>query len=241
VSFSLTRNRISEPGFRFHRFSVTTKSSFTNKLQGYWKFDGDGLDSSINGKNLTETGSVGDVTGLLGNAADFPGTDGNFWARGVNDTVFDVGVGFAPFTVQVWVNVDVMPGSFSWIAGKHDTDTNGWGFFFASDGTVYWDHRGGGGSEITSSPGQITTGAGWQHVVVTSDGATLKIYVDNVEVGSGSPSSVIASPNPLIFGNRFNAGRALNGQLDEVAIWTRALTNDEILVLYNSGNGLALF
>jgi hypothetical protein len=32
----------------------------------------------------------------------------------------------------------------------------------------------------------------------------------------------------------------LKGLMDEVAIWSRALSNDEIAALYNDGNGISL-
>ena len=58
MSFNLTRNRTSGPGFRERGFSaiIPTSTSFTDELQGYWKFDGNGLDSSGNARELTFTG-----------------------------------------------------------------------------------------------------------------------------------------------------------------------------------------
>lgn len=58
MPFNLTRNRTSGPGFRERGFSavIPTFTFFTDELQGNWKFDGNGLDSSGNARDLTFIG-----------------------------------------------------------------------------------------------------------------------------------------------------------------------------------------
>jgi len=73
----------------------------------------------------------------------------------------------------------------------------------------------------------------WHHYVGTYDGTTIKMYVDGVlqvdteAVGGGS--GVIDPDNPA----EFTMGGNYDGVLDEVAIWSEALSQTEVDVLYS--------
>lgn len=83
----------------------------------------------------------------------------------------------------------------------------------------------------------ITT---WHQYVGTYDGSSLKIYVDGVLKNSITTSVAI---NTLDTGSLFfawddgYAGRYFNGLIDDVAIYKRALTAEEIAVRYANGGG----
>jgi gliding motility-associated-like protein len=71
----------------------------------------------------------------------------------------------------------------------------------------------------------------WYSVVLTCDGTTIKIYVDCVLRGSGAASSVnMTNTRDLFLGHMDNVTFPywLNGDLDEVRIYDRALNTDEI-------------
>jgi hypothetical protein len=90
----------------------------------------------------------------------------------------------------------------------------------------------------------------WHHYifvldVISSTTAQIKIFQDNVAVsqltGSYNPSSVIntISQVPLTFGKRtFTCApdRFYNGLTDDIAIWNRALTQQEITALYTASS-----
>jgi hypothetical protein len=84
----------------------------------------------------------------------------------------------------------------------------------------------------------------WQHIVVTYDRATTTaiLYVDGVAVNTdinfnptvtGNSSSIGIGTSPDLF----EYGNSFRGLVDEVAIYNKALTSDEITTRYNSGNG----
>jgi hypothetical protein len=62
----------------------------------------------------------------------------------------------------------------------------------------------------------------WQHVVFTYDGRTMRLYLGGREAAAGDASA------PLRFGKTTVIAPGFSGHLDELAIFQRALSADEI-------------
>jgi hypothetical protein len=81
----------------------------------------------------------------------------------------------------------------------------------------------------------------WHHFVfIIVDGKSAIAYIDNIIVGSDTSlyNSVDTSSRQLNIGRRpFTNDRRFNGFIDELAIYNRALSSDEVSALYNSGTG----
>ena len=71
----------------------------------------------------------------------------------------------------------------------------------------------------------------WQHVVAMKRGSELQLYFDGVLEASGIDSSPLSADLQLLIGQWGTEGRVcpLIGQLDELAIYGRALTHAEII------------
>jgi len=76
----------------------------------------------------------------------------------------------------------------------------------------------------------------WNHFVMTYDGSTLTLYHNGISVGTQSASgNITTTTETLYIGNllfqttNFN----LNGQMDDVALWSKSLTANEVTTLYN--------
>jgi hypothetical protein len=94
---------------------------------------------------------------------------------------------------------------------------------------------------VTTGQDIINTVSGFQHIVVTYDGTTIRIYVDNVEEASEDANAgTAATSDQFRVGIRIAAGHFLRGILDELAIWSRALSALEVAALYNAGAGVEL-
>jgi len=91
----------------------------------------------------------------------------------------------------------------------------------------------------------------WYHLAVTYDGSQaaanrVVVYVDGVDVGApgGANSGTIpaTTPNlgniPIELGTdeAVGAGRLLNGYMDEVAVFNRALTPDQVKLIYDASS-----
>jgi hypothetical protein len=64
-----------------------------------------------------------------------------------------------------------------------------------------------------------------------------KIYVDTTEIYSGTGESSVTIHSTARLGLQASA-YYLDGYLDQVGIWSKALTSDEVSELYNDGDGL---
>lgn len=85
----------------------------------------------------------------------------------------------------------------------------------------------------------------WKHIVIVIAYNNLKIYVDGLDnTGSKSstpyvyPMNMKSGSNSVYLGGVANTAASMKGCLDEVGFWDRALTKEEVEVLYNAGQGL---
>lgn len=80
--------------------------------------------------------------------------------------------------------------------------------------------------------GSVVNDGLWHFIVATFDGSVVRLYKDNVLVGS--QGNTLNTINTTL---KFQAFQ-LDGDLDEVGYWNRVLTPTELTDLYNSGNGI---
>jgi hypothetical protein len=80
----------------------------------------------------------------------------------------------------------------------------------------------------------------WTHLAASYDGSTKRLYVNGEQVTSHDEFGALVydpAPVPVAIGSdwQFNASDArFNGRIDEVALYNRALTPDEILSSYTA-------
>jgi CubicO group peptidase (beta-lactamase class C family) len=85
-----------------------------------------------------------------------------------------------------------------------------------------------GGVDARICGGELSPGE-WRHLAGTYDGAQFTLYLDGVRIASAARTGAIAvNTAPLVLGNRPALDRAFDGALDEVRIWSRALTAAEV-------------
>jgi hypothetical protein len=82
----------------------------------------------------------------------------------------------------------------------------------------------------------------WYHVVVTYDGATASLYFNGALAGSTPVTGFYpcVSANAMLFGMRtdMQGGYQYLGGMDELAIYTNALTAAQVLADYNAGTSV---
>jgi hypothetical protein len=211
----------------------------TNGLVGYWKFDeGSGItayDGSGNGNNGTIYGATW-VDGKCGKALKFDNISEYINIPDSNS----LDIGTSDFTLIAWVYREDRSG-FPYGAGailsKSLLGSPPPGYFFGTlnNGSIYF--------ELTRSPGgpsNFVKGVSnvpvplneWHHVAITfqRDG-NATFYLDDNQVGitdiSGRTGD-ISNDRPLLIGESETYPNQLNGTLDDVKIYNRSLSSEEI-------------
>jgi hypothetical protein len=84
----------------------------------------------------------------------------------------------------------------------------------------------------------------WHYIVGRRQGTTFSIFYDGTDIADVTDSTPLtATSMPLLIGKRNDQdGRdcAVDGRMDEVAIWNRALDASDLATIYNKGAGLPL-
>jgi hypothetical protein len=106
-----------------------------------------------------------------------------------------------------------------------------------------------GVDHIITSPNRYNDGQ-WHYAVATYDGTTtLRLYIDGVQVASKSTAGAVpdnTGTQPVRIGaNSRTLNQYFTGNADEVRVWNRALTAQEVSDQYNNGifntNGQVLY
>ncbi|MFH1882892.1 MAG: LamG-like jellyroll fold domain-containing protein [Planctomycetota bacterium] len=198
--------------------------------------DGEGVIAvdSANGLDGILMGDPQWSAGVLDGALDLDG-DGDYVDCGTNDVLNNLS---DAITVSAWVSIRsvtttwmgiVMKGETAWRLGVNGNTTGiHWGF---TGGARGWQQA----NSVTELPLDE-----WHHIAATYDKSVGGIvYVDGVaEAVNPDPDGVAANEMPLLLGENPEAlGRLFDGLLDDVRIYDRALSADEISQL--AGNILA--
>ncbi len=136
-------------------------------------------------------------------------------------------------TVSWWGRVDAF--STNWQAGVANGEGNRWRFHRrGGDQTMAWQ---GGGGDIADIPTVVSDGS-WHHFLGTKDSGTGRVlYIDGLAVATGPAGTVLEQgTTPVMIGENPDANaREWVGDIDDVAIWNRALSETEVLEIYNAG------
>ena len=207
----------------------STTSLPTNGLVGYWKLDegnnSNAEDSSGNDNNGTLINSPTWTTGQFGQALKFDGIDDYVEINDHNS------LKPANITVSVWVNIT---NEMNWdgIVSKMDTDLWDKGYCIALDNQTPKNFMWFINNESTTT--LIPTTSGWIYLVGTYDGSVLKFYKNGIlEDTLNDTDGIIHHAQPVMIGNVAGAGYYLDGMIDNVRIYNRALSAVEVQVLYN--------
>ncbi|MDD5688252.1 MAG: hypothetical protein PHE88_10520 [Elusimicrobia bacterium] len=210
-----------------------TETIASSGCVGLWHLNGNAVDSSGYGNDGTINSAQWDsittwkTTGGSENMLFFDGS-GDYVNCG-NAASFGNLVN--KITISLWSYQITAQGGTIKIAVGRSSD---WEFGDCGNGTdwgFYSSALSGGG---WVSGGVVTTRNAWHHMVFTYDGAAGRIYKDGVlAVEKARVGNLNVTANILI-GQLGSSNFYFDGYLDEVGIWDRALSPEEIAVMYNS-------
>jgi len=213
----------------------------TSELSGYWNLNTNSNDSLglSNGTDVAVTHLIGDAK-LGAGGGGFNGTTSGVVLPSTNL------MPPAHLSVSAWVKTTAS-GYREILSIMNETATVYSGFELRKDNSntlalyLYSGVNQVYGSAIATGT-LLTTGA-WTHVAATYDGTYIRLYINGVA------NTVALWTGGLGYGIGVNARIGVNaglidslywlGSIDEVGLWSRALSQADITALYNGGVGLS--
>ncbi len=226
--------------YDFSELALRWLSESSNpKPIAYWKFDENGNDSVGNRDALLENGAA--ISHLLGN---YKIGNGGLVLDGINDLAncgAGSGLTYPAFTVAFWFNANAISLTQSFhIAGQRNLSSHLWSVqtWGTQSGHITGFVNGSGTYALTETT--ITPQAGqWYHLVMTYDDLgdrKVHVYVNGQEPSSAQQTALDGAMQmnvdlPVTLGDRIGGGRAIGGKIDDVRIYDRVLTQQEIALL----------
>ena len=149
-------------------------------------------------------------------------------------------------TITFWFNATdfgVHDARFISKAADQGNEDHFWMISTLNGSTLRFRLKTNGTTGLLTSQSNLLTTNEWTHVAATYDGTAMKLYVNGIEISSQTKSGNIDS-DPAVhaaIGNQpAQAGggsRPFHGLIDEMRIYGRDLSANEILTVMNSGSG----
>ncbi|MFD4994026.1 LamG-like jellyroll fold domain-containing protein [Cellulosimicrobium cellulans] len=206
-------------------------------LRGAWTLDeGSGtLAGDSSGRDLDGTLSGGTtwVDGAIGQAVRFDGTSGRVTVP--DAAALDVS---SALTVSAWVRSERAATQYV-VKKAEGYDVDGYELAIASTGRPFFrvNQASSANAYRADAGAALPIDGTWVHLVGTFDGSRVRLYVDGVEAASvPGPASVGTNALPLVVGDQPAGGYPLRGAVDDVRLYDRALTAQQVAALSAGGD-----
>ncbi len=208
----------------------------TSGLVGWWPFNGNANDESGNINNGTIDGATltSDRFGNANNAYYF---NGSAIISILNNSSLNIQSGNG-MSVSIWAEKTDIIASGGLIGKRNGCAGNLFQYqiaFVIGDGGIGWGGMNGASdSYIDHNMLPLFPLNNWVNFIGTFDGSKWKIYQNAILMDSLVAPMQPEVTNDLLIGGSGSCQKFI-GNLDDIGIWNRALTECEISALYNSG------
>jgi hypothetical protein len=221
----------------YHTVSVLLQGTTVNQnclqpplgLVSWWS--GDKTANDVQGTNPGELlGGASYKRGMVGPGFRFDGV--NDWVRIPNSPSLSQ----TRITLDAWVYVTGKQGTHRHIISKDDVFREreySRAVFETDVFACFVQLPSGLALLIGTTPVELDS---WYHVAMTHDGLKLRLYLNGVLEGTlDAVGDVVPTQNPVGIGGNMVAAVFFPGIIDEAQIFNRALTDAEILAIYQAG------
>jgi len=206
----------------------------TDDILAYWNLNNDGsggvslVDDTGNGYILTNNNDATLGTGIIGGDAVFNGVN-----QFLNNPTFPA-FGTGNFSISLWVNLNPSGAAYyeAFISTRFDgaATSNAFSLGCGSDNVfTFYDGN-------QPSFGYTFSYATWYNIIITNFSGNLSFYFNGSLIGTTTQSFPYTN-SFLSIGGHQNGAEPLNGSIDEVGVWNRALSPEDVTRLYNGGFG----
>ncbi len=225
--------------------SSLLQSSLKDGLVGYWKMDetsansctgaaNDSCDSSGNGNDGAWSASTTTTTGKYINATTYDG---------IGDLTNIPSSTLYNNTTSTWSfwfkSTDAVAAPMG-IAGRHDSSgsANGLTFWFNTGGTPIVSVKNGVGGSVDIIGDAVANDGSWHHLAFVVNGTSAAyLYIDGILNDTNTPpAGWNFNSQPVRIGKTSDTFWAdYNGQIDDFRIYSRALSREELNLLWAPG------
>jgi hypothetical protein len=219
-----------------NKVEVKISDALLNGLVGWWKFDETSgtvaYDSSGNGNNGNLTGGPTWVTGKIDGALSFDGLDDYVSIPATAD------LDLANLNISAWINTsNYRQNGFIFEKTSNGQVNSQYNLFFEhSSNSLRWRTTPVSGNyhESRLATNILTS---WNFLSASYDGITKKIFLNgNLSKSDSFSGTIVQNPNGIsLIGKHPPANYFFNGLIDDVRIYDRALSAEEVQALYNLG------
>jgi hypothetical protein len=223
----------------------------TNGLVGWWPFNGNAIDESVNTNDGTVNGATltTDRNGIANSAYSFDGIDD--WIEIANNIALNFSIN-QQYSLSFWFFISNSTTNIGDAICNWENSYNPYSFkvnFSSGDvnanGPIMNAARYGGGTiqnqTTVQSINDTVSYNQFNHITLTFSQSTgISYFLNGSFIGNSNINNIATISNnyPLFFGRRgISTNRFYAGKLDDIGIWNRALTQCEIADLYNAQFG----
>ena len=132
--------------------------------------------------------------------------------------------------VECWFKIDDPSAIWRGMCGNYHSGTGGYMLIYTGQLALYFGKTATGA--VVSSE-NVSDGK-WHHAVGVLDNGTMKLYVDGMGTSGKTGETVLTSAYFFAIG-RYGDSNYFNGTIDEIAVYKRPLSADEIKNHYETG------
>jgi hypothetical protein len=209
-------------------FSIPPPPS-TNGLVAYYPFNGNANDQTSNGNH-------GNVNGAILTADRFGNSNSAYYFDGINDDISGTTNNWpfykTPRTISIWGKLTSLPQYTNAIlltygvAQLHSSNSVYFQLVTGQKKVLYVAYQDDISADYDYNLDQ------WYHLVGTFDGSVASLYINGALIASESKPNWSNLPANFHIGNLDNWTAWFNGPVDDIRIYNRVLSQEEILSLY---------
>ncbi|MFA5132768.1 MAG: LamG domain-containing protein [Candidatus Paceibacterota bacterium] len=224
--------------------NMTAFIDYNRSLVGWWRFNNEAGENSTFVRDWSSYGNNGTCSGSYCPAWTSSGRFGGAYQfDGYNDYVYTVSfngqpTGNVPVTVEAWIKPAEFTRQHNFVCLGHDSAmATAYGLYTTTDGKVAVGFSSWLGEAVGNT--SLETGL-WYHIIGVYNGSTNKVYVNGLLDKTVNYSSGNISAGRMYVGVWCNYEASIktvqfNGSIDEVRIYNRVISSEEINASYNAG------
>lgn len=220
---------------------VSSHATLPTSLVSYYSLDevsGVRLDS-VGSNDLTDNNTVLSAVGINGNAGDFELANSEYLS--ISDGAQSGLDLTGDFSISAWVKFESRTAARMHIVSKWGDVGVELSYGFSVTTSQLQVQLWNGATEIETGRDWSTSNGVWYHVVMTysDSGNVCKLYVDGAQLLTDITCNTGAQNSTQAFEIGTGAAEAwyFDGLIDEVVVWSKALSSTEVSDLYATGDG----